>query len=149
MEGDELLTIQELERRLGLARPRVRMIAEQHPAERAVRQRLRGSLLLLHALQMLLFENGQLVFGERRIHRHVGDEIDEARRVFGESAGRDRCVILRRCGGNPPTHAERIAPDLPAGLRLRAFLNQVGGQRRQPGLIRRIARVAGENAEQD
>ena len=72
--------IHPLQRRLGLAGARVRMRAEQLAAERPVGQELRRRLLLRHRLQMLLLQDGELVLGDGRVHRHIRDEADQPRR---------------------------------------------------------------------
>ena len=149
VEGHQLRPVHRVERRFGLAGPRVGMLAEQRGAERPVRQELRRRLLLRHRLQMLLLEDRHLVLGNRRVHRDVGNQVDEARRELRQAADRHRREVLRRGRRQRPAHAEDVAPDLAAVLGLRPFLDQVRGQRREAGEIRRIARVAGQHRQRD
>ena len=147
MELLQLRAVDRPQRRLGLARSRVGMLAEERAAEFAVREELRRCLLLRHVLQPLLLQDRDLVGGHRRVHRDVGHEIDQLRRELREAARRQRRVVLRDGSGQRSAHAEELTPDLAARPRLRAFLHDVGGERRQPGEDRGIAGISGPNGE--
>ena len=128
-----------LQRRFGLARPGVRMIPEQRPPELPVREKLRRRLLLHHVLQPLLFQNRDLVGRQRRVHRHVGHEIDELRRELRQAADAQRGEILRDRRGERAAHPEHLPANLFARPALRAFLHGVGRHRGETGQLRRIA----------
>ncbi len=95
MERDELVAIDRLERRLGLARPGVRMVAEQRPPELAVGEELRRRLVLRCRLHPLLLQDRDLVRRKRGVHRNVRDQIDQARRELRQAADRKRRIVLR------------------------------------------------------
>ena len=122
------------------------MLAEQRLPERRGSRANCGDAFCCDALQVLLLQDRDLVLGNRRVHRDVGDEIDQPRRELRQAARRDRREVLRRRRRQRAAHPEDVAADLPAVLRLRPFLDQVRGQRREPGQIGRIARVAGQDA---
>ena len=149
VERFELRLVDRLERGLGLARPRVRMTTEQRLAELAVGEELRRRLVLRDALQPLIPEDVDLVGGQRRTDRDVGDEIDQSRREFGEPAGDERRVVLRNGRGQRAAHAEDVAPDFSARTGLRALLDHIRRQLRKSGEIRRIARIAGQDRQGD
>ena len=98
VERLELRAIDRLDRCLALAGARVRVLAEQRAAERPIREELRRRLALRNSLQVLLLQNRDLVGGQRRVHRDVGDQVDEPRRELGEAADRQRRVVLRNRG---------------------------------------------------
>ena len=79
MERHELGAVHRVERRRRFAGARVGMLAEQRPPEFAVGDKLRRRLLLLNRLQVLLLQDRELVLGNGRVHRHVGDELQQPR----------------------------------------------------------------------
>ena len=70
------------------------MIAEQRAPELLIREKLRRSLLLLHVLQPLLLENRDFVGRQSRVHRHIGQQVDELWGVLREPSNAERREIL-------------------------------------------------------
>ena len=125
MERDELRAVHRLERRFGLAGARVRMLAEQL---------LRGTCgspgtaatpsAASTACRCCCFRIATSSSGI------VGFIATSATRSMSRGANSDRprtdtdVIVLRRGRRQRSAHAEDVAPDLPAALRLRPFLDQ-------------------------
>ena len=147
----ELRSIHRLQRRLGLARARVRMIAEQRAAEVPVREKLRRAPSAgARSADRCCFRIATLV------GRQSSGSSPRRRRssmscgAYSESPrDDDRRVVLRRRRRQRPAHAEYLAGGSPAVPRLRALLNEVGGKRRQTGEIHSIARVSRQHRQRE
>ena len=76
---------------------RVRMRAEQRAAELDVRRANCGDDFCCDSpCRYCCLRIVDLLLRERRVHRHVGEEIDQAAGELGQPARRDRRVVLRR-----------------------------------------------------
>jgi len=89
----------------------------------------------------------QLAFRERRVLRHVPQQVERQRELIAQRVGRDREKVLARGRREAATHPFDRRRELLGGAARRALGEELGDQLRQAFLAGRVVNPAGAEAQ--
>ncbi len=150
MKGAHLFVGHRAQRRFGSHRQvRVRMVAEEQPAERAVRQRRRHVAQLHQPVDAKFAQAPELVRIERGPRQDVGQQPQPSAGEACEHRERDHRRVGSDLGVDRRADAAQFLLQLDGCPPARPFVQHVRGERREAGTIRRIDRGAGRHQRDD